>query len=58
MVERPSSANQRIKEKLTECALTKADRRWREEAEKSKQEWAEKVLDEHEKTSQRSRKSS
>ena len=51
MVERPSSANQRIKDKLFESALTKKDIRDKEERERSRIEFAEKVISDHEKSS-------
>ena len=48
---RPSSANARIKEKMVESALTKADIRDKEAKEKSRIEFAEKVMSDHEKSS-------
>ena len=52
---RPSSANARIKEKMVESALTKADIRDREAKERSRIEFADQVLSDHEKSSQNSR---
>ena len=57
-VERPRSINARIREKQFESVLTKQDRRDREAKEQSQKEWRQEVLDEHEKSSERSRNAS